>query len=86
MEPFAFHIIGDIERSTLFDDIERTAVALQLTLIGADGFYLLTILVVDVIPRLCCLDMTDALRTNSDGKQHHNGYEKLPTHKSNRQN
>ena len=50
MQPFAFYVVGNIERGTLFDDIERTAITLQFTLTGAKGLYLFAVLVIDVIP------------------------------------
>lgn len=61
MQPLAIHIIGHIERRSLFDDIERTAITLQLTLTGAEGLYLFAVLVIDVVPGLCGLDMAYAL-------------------------
>ena len=61
MQPFAVHVIGDIERRTLFDDIERTTLTLQLTLTGAEGLYLFAVLVIDIVPGFRCLDMADAL-------------------------
>lgn len=61
MQPFAVHVIGNIERGTLFDDIERTAITLQFTLTGAKGLYLFAVLVIDVVPVLRCFDMAYAL-------------------------
>ena len=39
MQPFAVHVVGNIERRPLFDDIERAAITLQFTLTGTEGFY-----------------------------------------------
>lgn len=61
MQPFAVHVIGNIERGTLFDDIERTAITLQFTLTGAKGLYLFAVLVIDVVSVLRCFDMAYAL-------------------------
>ena len=60
MQPFAVHVIGNIERGTLFDDIERTAITLQFALTGAKGLYSLVALVIDLVPVLRCLDMAYA--------------------------
>ena len=47
MKPFSIYIVGDIERRSLFNDIESTAIALQFTLTGTEGLYLFAILVID---------------------------------------
>jgi len=61
MQSFAIHIIGDIERCPLFNDIERTAIALQFALTSAEGFYLFAVLVIDIVPVFRCLDVAYAL-------------------------
>ena len=61
LQTFAVGIVCDVEGLALFDDVERGTVALQLALAGADGPYFFAVLVVDVVPVLCCLDVTDAL-------------------------
>ncbi len=45
----------------MFDDIERGTIALQFALAGAEGFYLLAVLVIDIVPGLGGLDKADGL-------------------------
>jgi hypothetical protein len=61
MQPLTVHIIGDIESRTLFDDIECGTITFQFALTGAESLYLLAVLVIDIVPVLCCLDMAYAL-------------------------
>ena len=67
MQPLTVHIIGDIESRTLFDDIERGTITLQFALTGAESLYLLAVLVIDIVPVLCCLDMAYAPCTYNKG-------------------
>ena len=73
MKSLSVDIIGHIESRSLFDDVERTAIPLQLTLTGADGLDLFAVLIVDIVPVLRCLNMADALclQTNYRQKQSH---------------
>ena len=69
----ALGIIDIIPWPTLHDE-ERRAEALQFADRGREPLCLLTILVIDIIPRPCGLDITDALRMERhDGKKHQNG-------------
>ena len=82
MQTFPVYIIGDIERRTLFDDIERAAITLQLTLTGAESFDLFAILVIDVVPVLRCLDMAYTLPPKSECREQQNYYKNDILHKT----
>ena len=64
----------------MFDNVERAAITLQLTLTGADGFYLLTILVVDVIPVFRGLNRRYALATDTHDREQHDEYGEYNLH------
>ena len=80
MQPLSFHVIGDIERRALFDDIERRAIAFQLTLTGTESLYLFAILVVDVIPVFRCFNMADALATDTHDREQQDDYGEYNLH------
>ena len=69
MKSFAAYIVGDVERRTLFNDIERRAVAFQFALTGAEGLDLFAVLVIDIIPCLCRLYMADGLRPQASDRE-----------------
>ena len=69
MKSLAVYIVCDVERRTLFDDIERRAVTLQLALTGAEGLDLLAVLIIDVIPCLCRFYIADGLRPQASGRE-----------------
>ena len=80
MEPFAFHVIGDIESSPLLNYIKGGAVAFQFALTGTDGLYLLAILVVDVVPVFRCLNRGNTLATDTHDREQHDEYGEYNLH------
>ena len=69
MKSLAAHIVCDVERRTLFDDIERRAVTLQLALAGAERLDLSAVLIIDIIPCLCRLYIADGLRPQASDRE-----------------
>ena len=80
MEPFGFHVIGDVKGSTLLDDIERGAVALQLTLTSTDCLDLFAVLVVDVIPVFRCFNRGNTLATDTHDREQQDEYGEYNLH------
>ena len=80
MQTFAFRVIGDVKGSPLFDDIKGRAVALQLALTGADGLNLLTVLVINVIPALRCLNRGNTLATDTHDREQQDEYGEYNLH------
>ena len=69
MQSLAAHIVGDVERRTLFNDIECGAVTLQLALAGAEGLDLPAVLIIDIIPCLCRFYIADGLSAQTSDRE-----------------
>ena len=69
MKSLAAYIVCDVERRTLFDDIERRTVTLQLALTGTEGLDLSAVLIIDIIPCLCRLYIADGLRPQTSDRE-----------------
>ena len=69
MKSLAAHIVSDVKHRTLFNDIERRTVTLQLALTGTEGLDLLAVLIIDVIPCLCRLYIADGLRPQASDRE-----------------
>ena len=64
----------------MFDNVERAAITLQLTLTGADGLNLLTVLVINVIPALRCLNRGNTLATDTHDREQQDEYGEYNLH------
>ena len=69
MQSLAAYIVCDVECRTLFNDIERRAVTLQLALTGAESLDLFAVLIIDIIPCLCRLDIADGLSPQASERE-----------------